>query len=121
MDDQKDSKDSSVASGDKGNEEEEDEDVMILKECPHCANHPCVVREVEPLLVSILEIYGGYRSAKSVRHKMYTDVITHIHGPCLGKGVRRKPPSCVVKVIREMSPDPDGNYKGFVEHGNAKS
>ena len=111
-------KDSSVAPADKGKEEEEDKDVVVTSECPHCGNHMCVIREIEPLLVSILETYGECKTRKQVHFKMYSDVTMYIYGPGLGKGVRKKLPSCVINTIREISTTPDNKNKGFVESSN---
>ena len=49
---------------------------------------------------------------------MHSDATIYIHGPGLGKGVRKKLPFCVVKFIREMPPAPDDKYKDFVQSGN---
>ena len=107
-----------MASAGKDKEEEEDKDVVVTSECPHCGNHPCLIKEIESLLVSILETYREWNSRKQVRFKMYYDTTMYIHGPGLGKGVRKKLSSCVTNIIREMSLAPDNKYKDFVKSSN---
>ena len=92
----------------KGVDEEE-----LGRVCKHCNNDPCWSRELEPLLQSIMENYGGRLPNRAVRHKMYTQSVQQIYGICLGKGVRKKVPLCVTRVIRSMAPDDE--YTGFLQ------
>ena len=107
-------KDEIVRFGSKDEDEGEKVAGEVVKECSHCGNHPCILGEIEPLLVSILETYGEWKSKKEVRFKMYAESTTHIHGPGLGKGVRKKLPSCVTNAIRSMAPAADKKYTGFI-------
>ena len=86
----------------------EDEEI----ECKHCGNHPCILRELDPLLVSILDTYGEWKTNKQIRFHMYTETVKVIFGPALGKGVRKKLPSCVQMRIHKMAPD--DKYTGFI-------
>ena len=65
------------------------------------------------MLVSVLETYGEIKSKKQIRFQMYSDTIRYIHGPGLVKGVRKKPPNCVVKTIHVMAPSE--KYTGFID------
>ena len=111
-------KDNSVAFAGKDKQEEEDKDVVVASKCPHCGNHPCVIREIEHLLVSILETYGEWKTKKQVCFKMYSHATMYIHGLELGRGIRKKLLSCVTNIIREMSPAPNDKYQGFVKSSN---
>lgn len=91
-------------------DEEEIED--IVKECIHCGNHPCVSFDLQPSLASILETYGEWKTKKQVRYLMYCEAVREIFGTGLGKGVRKKVPTCVENMIRKMQPDKE--YTGFV-------
>ena len=95
-------------------EEEEKEDKDIEKECKQCGNHPCVGIELEPMLSSILQTYGDWKTNKQVRYLMYCDAVKFIYGIGLGKGVRRKVPNCVSQEIKEMCPDKNNDYTGFI-------
>ena len=64
-----------------------------IVECRHCGNHPCFGIEMEPLLLSILQTYGEWKSSKQVRFLVYGEATKHIHGTGLGKGVRKKLPN----------------------------
>ena len=97
-------------------EREETGEEVIPIECPHCGNHPCVVKELEEMFVSILETYSGWKTNKQIRYKMYGDAIIHIHGHCLGKGNRKKLPACVENTVKKMCPD--DNYTGFIPTNN---
>ena len=81
--------------------------------CLHCAVHPCWKEEMEPVMLSLVEIYGGRMENRKLRFKMYSDAVKHIHGPGLGKGVRKQLPECVTRLIRSLAPDT--KYTGFVE------
>ena len=96
----------------------EDFDDPIV-ECRHCGNHPCFGIEMEPLLISIVDTYSDWKSNKQVRFLMYSAATKHIHGPGLGKGVRKKLPNCVSDLIRSMSPS--DNYTGYIESNEDKN
>ena len=70
---------------------EKGSDGDVLVECIHCGNQPCVAIELEPMLLSILETYQDIKTKRQIRFQMYTDTIRYIHGPELGKGVRKSP------------------------------
>ena len=53
---------------------------------------------------------------RSYRYASYRQFTWWVHNR-IGKGVRRVIPSCVVKLIREVFPSPDGQYVGF-QSGN---
>ena len=84
----------------------------VESECKHCGNHPSILRELDPLLVSIIETYGEWKTNKQVCFHMYMETVKVIFGPALGKGVRKKLPSCVQMQIHEMAPDE--KYTGFI-------
>ena len=95
-------------------EEEEKEDKDIEKECKQCGNHPCVGIELEPMLSSILQTYGDWKTNKQVRYIMYGDAVAFVYGRGLGPKVRRKLPECVSREIKEMCPDENDEYTGFI-------
>ena len=88
----------------------EDEDT---DECPHCDSDPCVAKEMYPNFLTISTIFCDTKSNKQMRFQMYKEATKFIHGPGLGKGVRRKLPACVECMIRDIAPDE--SYKGYVE------
>ena len=79
--------------------------------CDHCDNQPCTVSELDPMLISILQTYEGWKSNKQIRFRMYSDAIKSLHGTGLGKGVRKKLPSCLQRRIHQLVPDKE--YTGF--------
>ena len=81
------------------------------EQCIHCGNQPCLVPELETMLMSILDTYEGWKSKKQIRFRMYSDTIKFLHGPGLGKGVRKKLPSCLQRRIHKLVPD--DSYTGF--------
>ena len=95
----------------KASEEKEVED-KIEKECKHCGNHSCCVKELEPMPNSILQTYGEWKSHKQIRFHMYSDAVKHTFGTGLGKEVKKKLPVSVTHIIREMCPD--NEYTGFI-------
>ena len=84
--------------------------------CRYCDVDPCWGKEMEPVMISLLKIYGGRLENRKLRFKMYCDAVKHIHGPGLGKGVRKQLPECVTSLIRGFAPDK--KYTGFVETGS---
>ena len=89
------------------------ETVDVPANCRFCNNHPCVLEELEPVFQSMMENYAGYKPNKAVRYSMYTETIRVIHGPCLGRKVRKRVPQCVEERIRSLLPDK--TYTGFKE------
>ena len=47
---------------DESEEKRGEDDIML--ECIHCGNQPCVITELEPMLISILQTYGEIKSNK---------------------------------------------------------
>ena len=82
-----------------GSENKEEEEKEEEKVCVLCGNQPCFSVELQPILSSILEVHKDWCTNKQVRYKMYTDLIRFIHGSSLGKGVRKKTPPCIQKLI----------------------
>ena len=104
------------------NEEEsnvklEDIEVSVPHKCNYCGNQPCIIKDLEETLISVKETYGDWNSNKNLRFRMYSECIKHIHGPGLGKGIRKKLPQCLQNEIRLMAPDEDNIYTGFIESG----
>ena len=81
--------------------------------CPHCLVDPCWEKEIEPMLLSLVEVYSGRMENHKLRFKMYSDAVKFIHGTGLGKGVRKQLPGCVTGLIQRIAPDK--SYAGFVE------
>ena len=103
-----------VAFKDKALEEFDDP----IVECRHCGNHPCFGIEMEPFLITIVDTYSDCKTNKQLRFMMYSAATKHIHGPGLGKGVRKKLPNCVSDLIRSMSPS--DIYTGYIESNDDK-
>ena len=80
--------------------------------CVHCGDDPCVVEQLEEMLLSLVRSFRGVKSNKQLRHYMYTNSIRFIHGPNLGKGVRKRIPHCLQKRIHALCPDKV--YTGFI-------
>ena len=81
--------------------------------CPHCFVDPCWEEEIVPVMLSLVENYGGYMENRKLRFKMYCEAVKIIHGTCLGKGVRKEFPACVTRLIRRLAPDK--SHTGFVQ------
>ena len=47
------------------------------------------------------------------RRRLYATYVRAVHG-VLGRGNRVVVPSCVKKIIRDMFPDPEGEYMGHM-------
>ena len=56
--------------------------------------------------------FQGDHSTASYRHLAYTQYVLLMYGH-LGRGNRVVCPSCVVWLIRDTFPSPDGTYKGY--------
>ena len=92
------------------------EGAEVMKEsddCKYCDNHPCLADDLKPMLVSIAETYSGIKTNRQLRFIMYGDATKSVHGTGLGKGVRKRLPSCVQSMIRSLAPD--DQYTGFKE------
>ena len=48
-------------------EPDKQEDKDIQEECKYSTNHPCVAHQLEPMLPSILQKYGEWKTNKQVR------------------------------------------------------
>ena len=79
--------------------------------CRYCGVDPCWDKELQPMLLSFFEDYGGYMENNKLRYKMYTEAVKIIYGTCLGQRVRKRVPGCVTKSIRRLAPDE--TYTGF--------
>ena len=84
-------------------------------ECKYCGDNPCCFIELKPHLMSMLLIHGETKTNNQMRYYMYTEMTKFIHGPGLGKGVRRKLPHCMEQAIKSLAPDKDKKYTGFKE------
>ena len=104
--------------GKQDNKKEDDNNVDELLPCKHCANQPCLTTVLEDNLVAVLETYRDWNTNKNIRFRMYKECVNHIHGPGLGKGVRKKLPLCVQSQIRDMAPDKENSYTGFIDNSN---
>ena len=96
----------------KAEEEKSDSSQDVPLECTYCGNHPCFLRELEPLLSSIQDAFGELKTNKQIRFLMYKDSVKVIHGTGLDKGVRKRLPSCVQRHIHKLAPD--DKYTGFI-------
>ena len=96
----------------KAEDETNDTSEDVPLECTYCGNHPCFLSELEPLLSSIMDAFGDLKSNKEIRFLMYKDSVKVIYGTGLGKGVRKRLPSCVQKHIHKLAPD--DKYTGFI-------
>ena len=97
--------------GDEHNSGAEEESVESPDFCPECHNDPCLTEELREFLVSIVEAESAFKSNKQLRFSMYTSATRYIYDGSLGKGVRKKLPDCVVRMIRALSPGE--SYTGF--------
>ena len=79
--------------------------------CSYCGNHPCVLEDLDEMLISIVDTYKDWKTNKQIRYKMYSDSTRVIYGSGLGKGVRKKLPHCVQKRVHSLAPDE--KYVGF--------
>ena len=91
--------------GSEGNDE--------ISVCPHCFVDPCWGKEIEPVLLSLVKVYGGMMENRKLRFKMYFEAVKFIHGTCLAKGMRKELPACVTRLIWRLAPDKF--YTGFVK------
>ena len=93
------------------NQVKDEESVGHTDYCCVCENEPCLVVDLDGMLMAMLQEYRDDKTHKEIRYLMYTNSIFRLHGR-LGKGNRRKLPTCVEDKIRSLAPDDE--YKGFV-------
>jgi hypothetical protein len=116
-----------------------DEDILFADDdddeavCPRCASSPCewielgdaVIQQAEHIhhrqvvdgQLVILDD-NGVEVPNSKMRKLLYKTFTYLKFGHLGKNNRIPIPSCVCDKIREMHPDPEGNYVGFHEDYN---
>ena len=72
-------------------------------------------------LVALNDMWSSYLPArdnvptKSYRYAAYRQFTWFAHNRRLGRGIRRRIPACVLRIIREKFPDPRGDYVGYAE------
>jgi hypothetical protein len=108
--------------GNGGEEEDTDEISTSQHPCKFCDAFPCVLDQ--GLYTSLnMEYDDRLRDTcltnGQIRFYLYRHASSWIHG-YLGKGIRRELPQCVRDLIRSLSPDPDGNYVGFLSKKRKK-
>ena len=86
------------------------------EDCVHCETCPCVAKDLYHNFSTICLIFEDSKTNKQLRFLMYREATKVIHGPGLGKGVRKKIPSCVQVLIKELAPDE--SYTGFLDAGD---
>ena len=86
-------------------EEKETEEGYEYSVCLHCLADSCWEKEIEPMLLSVVKVYGGRTEHRKLRFKMYSDAVKFFYGTCFGKGVRKQLPGCVTGLIRRLAPD----------------
>ena len=107
--------------------ESNDGEVIV---CQICGGTPCewvefgdevtgyskrlYTHEVTEGVIALKDPDGNVVPNSKMRKALYK-TFTYLKFGHLGRGNRIPIPSCVVSKIREMYPDPDGNYMGFHE------
>ena len=80
--------------------------------CQRCGCDPCMMRTVhEEFLRGEAEMLDSSLDPNEARKRLYRLYTRAVHRP-LGRGIRKVAPDCVAELIRELFPDPDGNYMG---------
>ena len=83
--------------------------------CPGCGKAPCILLNILEGLTEhstyLLQYHPTNTNAHS-RKELYKKATQMLHG-CLGKGVRRQLPACIVEEIRKWYPDKDNEYMGY--------
>jgi hypothetical protein len=93
------------------------------KLCEACNSSPCVLSDVDPDLDQDKTLYeylahvgesmqDGGQSNKEIRYELYRIATKAINGH-LGKGNRKKLPTCVTADIKDLFPESTGDYVGF--------
>ena len=72
--------------------------------CGHCEADPCHVDKFRDMLESFAVTFDQETSPNVCRRRA-------VHG-FLGRGNRVVVPKCVAEFIRDMFPDPEGQYMG---------
>lgn len=83
--------------------------------CKHCNHNPCHAIEFDEMLRSAFGAFPEDTPANVARRLLYSTYVRAVHG-FLGRNVRVEVPSCVLGLVREISPDLAGEYMG---HKNA--
>ena len=82
--------------------------------CSICNDAPCHRVRFEDVIRSEGELLGAANNAPdAARYRLYRIYITAVHG-VLGFRNRRVVPTCVRDFIRELFPDPIGDYVGHL-------
>ena len=82
--------------------------------CPACNGNPCHKLHFEQMLRDEgAALEDAHAPPNQIRHLLYRSYIRAVHG-VLGFQNRQVIPTCVCDFIRELFPDPDGNYVGHV-------
>ena len=85
-----------------------------MMNCPICEDSPCHRFRFEDAIRSEGELLGADNNApNAARYRLYRTYISAVHG-VLGFRNRRVVPSCVRDFIRELFPDPEGDYVGHL-------
>ena len=69
------------------------------------------------MLKTLLDSQCDYKTNRQIRFSMYVNSVKTIHGPGLGKGVRKRLSCCLENKIRSMAPDK--KYTGFIAGKNS--
>ena len=84
-----------------------------MPSCNHCHSDPCHRVLHEDLFRSYSALLGDV-APNVARRNLYQAYTYAVHGR-LGRGNRVVIPDCVVELIRELFPDPDGEYMGHMD------
>ena len=85
---------------------------MIDMKCEHCESNPCHGLFYRDILESHGEFLNdGSQTPNFLRRQLYAIYVREVHG-FLGRGIRVEIPVCVRNMIREIYPDPQGQYMG---------
>ena len=79
--------------------------------CEHCNDTPCHRVTYLTMLRSAADSADDSIPPNTARRMLYRSYIGSVYG-YLGRGNRVVVPSCVKDLIREMFPDPQGQYMG---------
>jgi hypothetical protein len=79
--------------------------------CKHCNHDPCHGIEFDEMLRGAFDAFPEDTPANVARRLLYSTYVRAVNG-FLGRNVRVKVPSCVLGLVREISPDPAGEYMG---------
>ena len=79
--------------------------------CHHCGNDPCHRIVYEEVLSARLQAIDPDIPPNTARRDLYRIYVLGFYGH-LGRGIRVEIPTCVRDYIRELCPDPSGEYMG---------